>query len=97
IPAVVVGYLWAVKVGSKISVPEDVEDNGLDYDEIVKSFGQMPSTFKAFLPIVLPIVLIGVGSVAKLTMEEGGFNNFLQFLGAPSVALLFGVLAAFLL
>jgi len=97
IPAVVVGYLWAVKVGTKISVPEDVEDNGLDYDEIVKSFGQMPSTFKAFLPIVLPIVLIGIGSVAKLTMAEGGFNNFLQFLGAPSVALLFGVLAAFLL
>lgn len=97
IPAVVVGYLWAVKVGSKITVPEDIEDNGLDYDEIVKSFGQMPSTFKAFLPIVLPIVLIGVGSVAKLTLAEGGFNNFLQFLGAPSVALLFGVLAAFLL
>lgn len=97
IPAVVVGYLWAVKVGTKISVPEDVEDNGLDYDEIVKSFGQMPSTFKAFLPIVLPIVLIGIGSVAKLTMDEGGFNNFLQFLGAPSVALLLGVLAAFLL
>ena len=97
IPATIVGYLWAVKVGSKISVPEDVEDNGLDYDEIVKSFGQMPSTFKAFLPIVLPIVLIGIGSVAKLTMAEGGFNNFLQFLGAPTVALLAGVLAAFLL
>ena len=98
IPATIVGYLWAVRVGSKISVPEDVEgDNGLDYDEIVKSFGQMPSTFKAFLPIVLPIVLIGIGSVAKLTMAEGGFNNFLQFLGAPTVALFAGVLAAFLL
>lgn len=98
IPATIVGYLWAVRVGSKISVPEDVEEeNGLDYDEIVKSFGQMPSTFKAFLPIVLPIVLIGIGSVAKLTMAEGGFNNFLQFLGAPTVALFAGVLAAFLL
>lgn len=97
IPAVIVGYLWAVKVGSKITVPEDVEETGFDYDEIVKSFGKMPSTFKAFLPIVLPIILIGVGSVAKLTMAEGSFNTFLQFLGAPSVALLFGVLAAFLL
>ncbi|MDN4606189.1 GntP family permease [Sporosarcina highlanderae] len=97
IPAVVVGYLWAVRVGTKISVPEDTEDIGLDYDEIVKSFGKMPSTFKAFLPIVLPIVLIGIGSVAKLTMAEGGFRNFLQFLGSPTVALLFGVLAAFLL
>lgn len=97
IPAVVVGYLWAVKVASKISVPEDTEEGGLDYDEIVKSFGAMPSTFKAFLPIVLPILLIGIGSVAALTGGDSGFINLLKFLGAPSVALLFGVLAAFLL
>ncbi len=97
IPAVIVGYLWAVKVASKIEVPEDTEEGGLDYEDIVKSFGKMPSTFKAFLPIVLPIVLIGIGSVAALTGEDTGFVNFLRFLGAPSVALLFGVLAAFLL
>lgn len=97
IPAVIVGYLWAVKVASKIEVPEDTEEGGLDYEDIVKSFGKMPSTFKAFLPIVLPIVLIGIGSIAALTGEDTGFINFLRFLGAPSVALLFGVLAAFLL
>lgn len=97
IPAVIVGYLWAVKVVSKIEVPEDLEEGGLNYDEIVKSFGKMPSTFKAFLPIVLPIVLIAAGSVAKLTGEENGFINLLTFLGAPTVALLFGVLASFLL
>ena len=97
IPATVVGYLWAVKVGAKITVPEDEESVTFDYDEIVKSFGEMPSAFKAFLPIVLPIILIGAGSVAKLTMGESNFSSFLQFIGSPSVALLFGVLAAFLL
>ena len=49
------------------------------------------------MPIVLPIVLIGIGSIAALTGEDTAFINFLRFLGAPSVALLFGVLAAFLL
>ena len=97
IPAVIVGYLWAVKVASKIEVPEDLEEGGLNYEEIVKSFGKMPSTFKAFLPIVLPIILIAAGSVAKLTGVENGFINLLTFLGAPTVALLFGVLASFLL
>ena len=97
IPAVIVGYFWAVKVASKIEVPEDTDDSGLDYDEIIKSFGEMPSTFKAFLPIVLPIVLIGIGSVADLIGGDTGFVNLLIFLGKPTVALLFGVLAAFLL
>ena len=96
IPAVLVGYIWAVKVGTKIDVPADHEE-ALDYEEVIKSFGKMPSTFKAFLPIVLPILLIGIGSIANLTLDESGLSNFLQFLGSPTVALLFGVLAAFLL
>ena len=96
IPAVIVGYLWAIKVGTKIDVEADHEE-ALDYDEVIKSFGKMPSTFKSFLPIVLPIVLIGIGSVAALTGSESEFTNFLRFLGAPTVALLFGVLAALLL
>ena len=97
IPATIVGYFWAVKVGSKIEVEADKEALELNYDEIVKSFGKMPSTFKSFLPIVLPIVLIGIGSIAALLGEESGWINFLKFLGSPSVALLLGVLASFLL
>ena len=96
IPATIVGYLWAVKVGTKIDVPADQED-ALDYEEVIKSFGKMPSTFKAFLPIVLPILLIGIGSIAALVGDESGLTNFLRFLGSPTVALLFGVLASFLL
>lgn len=97
IPATIVGYLWAVKVAAKIEVPEDTENSGLNYDEIVQSFGEMPSTFKSFLPIVLPLALIGVGSVASFAGGDTNVTTFLKFLGTPSVALLFGVLAAFLL
>lgn len=97
IPATIVGYIWAVKVASKIEVPEDNDNSGLNYEEIIQSFGEMPSTFKSFLPIVLPLVLIGVGSVARFAGGETNLTTFLKFLGTPSVALLFGVLAAFLL
>ncbi|MFC4714370.1 GntP family permease [Planococcus dechangensis] len=97
IPAVAVGYLWAVKFASKIQVPEDTEKGGLNYEEIVASFGKMPSTFNAFLPILLPIVLIAAGSIANLAGDGGTIASFLSFLGAPTVALLAGVLAALLL
>jgi len=97
IPATIVGYLWARKVGTKINVEADSDALELNYDEIVKSFGKMPSTFKSFLPIILPIVLIGIGSVATLVGGDSGWINFLKFLGSPTVALLLGVLASFLL
>lgn len=98
IPAAVVGYFWAVKVASKIEVPEDAVKSGdLSYEEVIKSFGEMPSTFKAFLPIALPVLLIGAGSIASVLGGEDAFTNVLKFLGSPTVALLIGVFAAFLL
>ncbi|EAZ87690.1 GntP family permease [Lysinibacillus fusiformis] len=97
IPATFVGYMWSVKVATKIRVPED-DVEALDYEEVIKSFGKMPSTFKAFLPIVLPIVLIGLGSIASLVGDpESTFNTIFKFLGSPTVALFLGVAAAFLL
>lgn len=95
IPATIAGYIWAVKVADKIEVEDDGEE--LNYDEIVSSFGKMPSTFLSFLPIVLPILLIGAGSVVTFTGAEGNIANFLLFLGSPLVALLAGVIAAFFL
>ncbi|MDN4492954.1 GntP family permease [Ureibacillus aquaedulcis] len=95
IPATFVGYLWASKVATKIRVPMDDEE-ALDYEEVIKSFGEMPSTFKAFFPIVLPIILIGIGSIAALVGNpDATFNMILRFLGSPIVALLLGVFAAF--
>ena len=89
------GYLWAVKVGTQIEVPEDTDTEGLDYEEIVSSFGEMPSAFKAFLPILLPIALIGLASVINFMGSENAFADVIRFLGQPTTALILGIFAAF--
>ncbi|MED1605137.1 GntP family permease [Cytobacillus kochii] len=94
IPAAAVGYLWSVKVATKIEVPEDNSSEEFDYDKVVASFGKMPSTFQAFLPIIFPILLIALGSVISLLNFEGGFAQFLIFLGNPVIALLLGIVVA---
>lgn len=94
IPTILVGYIWAVKVASKIKI-EGEHENSLDYDEIVKEFGQLPSTEKSFAPIVLPILLIGFGSVAKFFEWSGIAADIILFLGSPVVALLVGVIVSF--
>ncbi|MHA6247277.1 GntP family permease [Pontibacter sp. CAU 1760] len=94
IPVMAVGYVWAVKVAATIKI--EGEDEVLyTYEEVVREFGELPSTLKSFIPIFLPILLIGVGSVVSYLQYTGGMANFLLFLGTPVVALLIGVFAAF--
>lgn len=98
IPAVIAGYIWAKRVGSKIKVEgEDEEDSNFDYDKIIEDFGEMPSSVKSFAPIIVPILLIGFASVITFAEWSGTFFDIFLFLGSPTVALFVGLLFAFLL
>ncbi|MDC3414380.1 GntP family permease [Aquibacillus sp. 3ASR75-11] len=98
IPVIFVGYIWAMKIGTKMKVEgEDREDPAYDYDTILKQFGEMPSTWKSFAPILVPIILISLSSVITFAGWTGAIFDILLFVGAPVVALLIGVLFAFLL
>lgn len=94
IPVILVGYLWAIKVASTIKVTGE-GDQAYNYEDMVREFGTLPSSAKAFTPIFLPILLIGAGSVVNYTQWTGGLADILLFLGTPVVALLIGVFAAF--
>ncbi|WP_066830116.1 GntP family permease [Rufibacter ruber] len=96
VPTMLAGYFWATNVAVKIPVEEEQEPTD-SYEDILKDFGQMPSAFKAFTPILLPIVLIGAGSVVSFQQWSGEAAYVMLFLGTPVVALLLGVLAAFAL
>lgn len=57
-----------------------------------------PSAFASFLPIVVPLVLIIVASIAKYPTKpfgEGTFYTLVQFIGSPVIALLLGSFLAF--
>ncbi|MBF9255701.1 GntP family permease [Pontibacter sp. 172403-2] len=94
VPVSLAGYLWAVKVAASIKIEGEAEPD-YRYNEVVESFGRLPSAAKAFTPIFLPIVLIGIGSVVSYAQWTGKAAEVLLFLGNPVVALLLGVFAAF--
>lgn len=57
-----------------------------------------PTALKSFLPIVVPIFLIiGKSSIDYFQKDAEGILAVLQFLGSPTIALLVGMLLAFLL
>lgn len=97
IPASLAGLLWATKVAKKYQIDSDVHES---YSDIVKKFGRLPNTFLSFMPILLPIVLILLKSVAEFPSKPfgaGGLQVFLSFIGDPVSALLIGVLVSLFL
>lgn len=97
IPASLAGLLWATKFAKRYEIEPEIHET---YSEIVKKFGKLPGTFLSFLPIVLPIALILLKSVAEFPSKpfgNGGFRIFLSFIGDPVTALIIGVLVSLLL
>lgn len=97
IPASLAGLLWATKFAKRYEIEPEIHET---YSDIVQKFGKLPGTFLSFLPIVLPIALILLKSVAELPSKpfgNGNFFIFLSFIGDPVAALIIGVLVSLLL
>jgi GntP family gluconate:H+ symporter len=93
--ALVVGWLFATLFASRIHVPADSPAEMVEL-----SPEDSPSVGKSLLPILLPIALIVLRSIAELPEKPFGAGpviGLLGFLGQPVVALLIGVALATLL
>ncbi len=94
IPAVTVALIYANTVSSKISIPANPE---YTMEELVEKYGKLPGTFQSFAPLLLPIILIGISSIASLPAApfgKGFVYTFLNFIGNPVIALVLGVFLA---
>jgi len=88
IPVAFVSYLFAKRIGKNISV---------EVTQTKKKTERVISGWKAFLPLVLPIILIASASLPKIMNESNPLTALLQIVGQPVVALLIGLLLSFLL
>lgn len=94
--AMFIGYIWASYIGNKYTTSEDIAVKSAAVDETLK----LPSALSSLLPILIPIVLIAVRSVATYPTQpfgDGIVFDFLNFTGQPINALLAGFLFSFLL
>jgi gluconate:H+ symporter, GntP family len=100
IPAVIVGNVFANKYASKFAPSSEVINDNRTYEEEVKKYGTLPSAWASFAPIIVPIILMALGSVAKFPGNPFGAGLVQQifvFLGTPVNALIVGVFFAFIL
>lgn len=93
IPSAIAGYLWANYAGKRADTRNTiiVEEKAVAKDNL-----QEPSVAKAFLPVIIPILLIALKSflIIEKTSGNGLLTIFLS-LGDPVIALFIGILLAF--
>lgn len=94
--AMFTGYLWASFTGKKYSTSEDENQEPATFQNEIK----LPSATKSLMPILVPIILIALRSVATYPSQPFG-NGFVflvfSFCGQPVNALLIGLLLSLLL
>ncbi len=91
------GWLFAVTVAKRVHISPDKPGEA---PPPLPSMTDSPSAFASLMPILIPIILIVLRSIAEFPTRpfgDGFIRNILDFVGQPVVALLLGVALAMLL
>ncbi|HIW40536.1 MAG TPA: GntP family permease [Candidatus Mediterraneibacter vanvlietii] len=88
----IAGYFYANYIGKKVTADDEANQNDVQktYEELVAEYGKLPGGFNALAPIIVPIILMGLSSVASMAGWTGTVSDILQFLGTPIIALAVG-------
>lgn len=97
-PVTLVAAKWAGTVASRYHIDPAPE---MTMDDIKDEYGTLPSPARSFAPILVPIALITLGSIAAYPEAEnpalvtGPLQRWLLFAGDPAVALVVGAFTSF--
>lgn len=92
IPAAIAGYYWAKYSGKKSSVINKPEE------PVIQSSISSMSVSSAFLPVIIPIILIAIKSFLSIEAKQpSAITTIFSSAGDPVIALSIGVATALLL
>jgi GntP family gluconate:H+ symporter len=94
--ALIPPIIFAKKYASKTWIEPELGDDNADFDEKLKT---APSFMKSLLPVIIPLLLIVLKSVNDFGsyIGDGQLKTLIDFVGTPVIALIIGLLLAFLL
>lgn len=98
IPALIAVYFYARYIGKKVKAGDEADSVLKDgeivktYEQIVAEYGKLPNGLLALSPIIVPILLMALGSIASMAKWTGLLYNLCAFLGTPIIALAVGTL-----
>ena len=91
------GLVYAKFIGKKVKSADETaasDEVVKTYEELVAEYGKLPGGFNALAPIMVPIILMAMGSVASMAGWTGFLFDICNFLGKPVIALAVGTVFA---
>lgn len=90
----IAGYFFARYIGKKVKADDEADSSEVkkSYEELVAEYGKLPNGFMALAPIIIPILLMALSSIASMAGWTGVANDILKFLGTPIIALAVGTI-----
>jgi len=87
--ALIPAYFFARHIGGKVQSTDLDEDTSQEEPSVE---GHLPSTTLSVLPIIVPVILMGCGSLAGVCKLPATISSVMMFLGKPVIALIAGFL-----
>lgn len=98
IPALIGAFFYARYIGKHVQIEADSEQEReqimQDVNQALLSQGELPGAFISWAPIIVPILLMALGSIASMMKWSEPFFTITVFLGTPIIALGVGTLFA---
>ena len=93
----IAGLVYAKFIGKKVKSKDELVEAGevvKTYEELVAGYGKLPGGFNALAPIIVPVILMALGTIGKQLGVTGFALNLLTFLGTPIISLAVGTIFA---
>ena len=92
----IAGYLYANFIGKKVHAADEAGAGEITktYEELVAAYGKLPGGWDSMAPIIVPIILMALSSIASMAGMTGIVKGILTFLGTPIIALAVGTVFA---
>ena len=91
------GLVYAKFIGKKVKSADETaasDEVVKTYEELVAGYGKLPNGFNALAPIIVPVILMALGTIGKQLGITGFVLDLLTFLGTPIISLAVGTIFA---
>ncbi len=92
----ITGLLYGKFIGKRVKADDELNQDEVTktYEELVAEYGKLPSGFSAVAPIIVPIILMALSSIASMAGMKGFGADLISFFGTPIIALAVGTVFA---